>query len=232
MAATHHRVAVHDPQELIGRFISIDRLGAAIGFVFVVVANGLFVQVAAVWWTLPFLACVIVALTVADRYLERGRLARSLAAIAIGNWVVAIAIAALLPFLWPVMVLTAIMPLLLATPFLESRQLIVLTSTAAFVGGLVAIIGLLSDDSGVLPDIDDVYELVLVTGAATRCRWRSSSDSRSRSSPQRWRRRSVSTTSCVRRRWRSPPRGAASSRRATMSGVGSNVTSTTVPSNG
>jgi signal transduction histidine kinase len=165
MAATHHRVAVHDPQELIGRFISIDRLGAAIGFVFVVVANGLFVQVAAVWWTLPFLACVIVALTVADRYLERGRLARSLAAIAIGNWVVAIAIAALLPFLWPVMVLTAIMPLLLATPFLESRQLIVLTSTAAFVGGLVAIIGLLSDDSGVLPDIDDVYELVLVTGA-------------------------------------------------------------------
>jgi signal transduction histidine kinase len=40
-----------------------------------------------------------------------------------------------------------------------------LTSTAAFVGGLVAIIGLLSDDSGVLPDIDDVYELVLVTGA-------------------------------------------------------------------
>lgn len=165
MAATHHRVAVHDPQELVGRFIWIDRLGAAIGFVFVVVVNSVFVQVAAVWWTLPFLALVIVALSVADRYLGRGLLARSLAATAIGNWVVAIAIAALLPFLWPVMVLTAIMPLLLATPFLESRQLIVLTSAAALVGGLVAIIGLLSDDSGVLPDIDDVYELVLVTGA-------------------------------------------------------------------
>jgi hypothetical protein len=165
MAATHHRVVVHDPQELVGRFISIDRLGAAIGFAFVVMVNGLFVQVGAVWWTLPFLAFVIAALMVADRLLAEGRLARSLAAISIGNWVVAIAIAALLPFLWPVMVLTAIMPLLLATPFLESRQLIVLTSAAALVGGLVAIIGLLSDDSGVLPDIDDAYELVLVTGS-------------------------------------------------------------------
>lgn len=165
MAAPHHRVAIHDPHELVGRFISIDRLGAAIGFVFVVVVNGIFVRVAAVWWVLPFLAFVIAALTVADRYNQQGRLVPSLIAIAIGNWVVAIAISVLLPFLWPVMVLTAIMPLLLATPYLEARPLIVLTASAALVGGLAAIIGLLRDDAGVLTDIDDVYELVLVTGA-------------------------------------------------------------------
>ncbi len=165
MAATHHRPAVHDPQELVGRFIAIDRLGAAIGFLFVIVANGLFVKVTAVWWTLVFLALVLFALTVAGRYIRQGRLEASLIAIAIGNWVVAIAIAALLPFLWPVMVLTAMMPLLLATPYLASRPLIVLTASAALVGGLVAITGLLRDDAGVLNDIEDVYELVLVTGA-------------------------------------------------------------------
>ncbi len=130
-----------------------------------VVLNATVVRVPGIWATLPFLAFLVVALGFAERLLKEERIVASLVAIAAGNWVVALAIAALLPFMWPVMVLTVLMPLLLATPHLEIRPLVWMTAAGALVGGLVSIIGLLSDDGGVLPDVDDVAELALVTGS-------------------------------------------------------------------
>ncbi|MFK8023145.1 MAG: sensor histidine kinase [Ilumatobacter sp.] len=165
MSDTAQLASAPDPSRLIGQFITIDRIGAVAGITLVVVVNGFVVREPGVWGTLPFLLLLIAALGVADRILRSDNVVASLVAIAAGNWVVAIAIAALLPFMWPVMVLTAIMPLLLATPHLAPRPLVWMTAAGALVGGLVAIIGLLSDDGGVLPDIDDVAELTLVVAS-------------------------------------------------------------------
>lgn len=157
--------ATPDSTRLIGQFITIDRIGALIGAALVVVVNALVVRVAGIWLVLPFLLALIAALTVAERQLAAGRILASLAWVAAGNWLVALVVSILLPFMWPVMVLTVLMPLLLATPHLEMRALVWMTSAGALVGGLVAIIGLVNDDGGVLPDFDDLAELVLVTGS-------------------------------------------------------------------
>ena len=154
-----------NPSRLIGQFISIDRIGALSGAALVIVVNAAVVQAPGIWATLPFLAFLVAALGFAGRLLRDHRLVASLIAIAVGNWVVAIAIAGLLPFMWPVMVLTVLMPLLLATPHLDVRPLVWMIAAGSLVGGLVSIVGLLSDDGGVLPDIDDTAELALVTGA-------------------------------------------------------------------
>lgn len=158
-------VRTPDPSRLIGQFVSIDRVGALAGAALVIVLNAFVVRAPGIWATLPFLAFLVAALGFGERLLRDGRIIASLVAIAVGNWVVAIAISALLPFMWPVMVLTVLMPLLLATPHLETRPLVWMTAAAALVGGLVSIVGLLRDDGGVLPDIDDAAELALVTGS-------------------------------------------------------------------
>jgi len=154
-----------NPSRLIGQFISIDRIGALSGAALVVVANAAVVRAPGIWATLPFLGFLVAALGFAGRLLREQRVVASLVAVAVGNWVVAIAIAGLLPFMWPVMVLTVLMPLLLATPHLDVRPLVWMIAAGSLVGGLVAIVGLLSDDGGVLPDIDDGAELALVTGS-------------------------------------------------------------------
>jgi len=158
-------VRTPNPSRLIGQFISIDRIGALSGAALVVVANATVVRAPGIWATLPFLAILVAALGFAERLLSEQRIVASLIAIAAGNWVVAVAIAALLPFMWPVMVLTVLMPLLLATPHLDVRPLVWMIAAGSIIGGLVSIVGLLSDDGGVLPDIDDAAELALVTGS-------------------------------------------------------------------
>lgn len=153
------------PSTLIGQFIEIDRIGALSGAAVVVVVNLAIIRAPGIWATLPFLAFLVVALGLAGRFLREQRIVATLVAIALGNWAVAIAISALLPFLWPVMVLTVLMPLLLATPHLDARPLVWMIAAGSLVGGLVSIVGLLGDDGGVLPDFDDTAELAIVTAA-------------------------------------------------------------------
>ena len=82
-----------------------------------------------------------------------------------GNWLVAMVVAAVLPVLWPVMALTVVMPLVLATPYLDRSRLAAMLIGTAAAAGVVSLIGLLNDDGGALPDMADELELVLVVSA-------------------------------------------------------------------
>ncbi len=145
-------------------FVRLDRLGAGIGLVLVIVANGLVVQEPSVWPIAVVLALLIGCLSAASALVRQGNAPGALVFVMLGNWVTAFAVAIVLPFLWPVMVLTSVMPLVLATPFLRPTWL-----TGAIIGSsvavaAVAIAGLLLDDEGVIEDIDDSAELVIVVG--------------------------------------------------------------------
>ncbi len=157
----------HDPFAVsaIDTFLRFDTVGALGAVGFVVAVNGLIVREPGVWLILPFLAVLLGALTLARRALDQGRAPQALALAAAGNWIVAIAVAALFPFLWPVMALTVLMPLVLATPHLEARAVVVAIALAAAVSSAVAAIGLGFDDGGVIDDIADEFEFILVVGA-------------------------------------------------------------------
>ncbi len=158
---------VNDGQDLtaIDLFLTFDRLGAAAGALLVLAANGLIIRSAQIWLILPFIFGLIAALTVAQRLLARGELFRPLLLATVGNWVVAVVVAAILPFLWPVMAITVLMPVVLSTPFLDRGWLLRIILASAAVAAVVSATGLLNDDGGAIPDIEDEAELVLVIGA-------------------------------------------------------------------
>lgn len=146
-------------------FIRFDRLAAFASLAYVVGANIFFVREAPFWALAGVLGVLNLALWRAATELNAGRLHRALAYVAGGNWFIAIIIPLLLPFLWPIMSLTVMMPLVLSTPYLSRRQIMPTIVSAAAVSALVAAIGLLNDDGGVIRDVDDAVELVLVIGA-------------------------------------------------------------------
>lgn len=148
----------------VASFVRTDLLGALAGVAFVVVANGLVVREPAVWLAVPPLVVLAGCLAAAGRALPE-QVNAALALVAGGNWVVAITISSLFPFLWPTMVLTVLLPLVLATPFLERTALRWAIGAAAGVTAAVGAIGLLNDDGGVVVDIDDTFEFGLVIGA-------------------------------------------------------------------
>ncbi|MGI9594662.1 MAG: sensor histidine kinase [Acidimicrobiales bacterium] len=146
-------------------FLVLDRLGAVGGALLVIVVNGLIVQNNRIWLILPFIAVLIAALTVAKSMLDEGGLLGPLLLAAGGNWLVAVAVSVVLPFLWPVMAITVLMPMVLAAPFLDRSWLLGLILSGAFVAAIVGASGLLNDDGGAIPDIEDEAELVVVMGA-------------------------------------------------------------------
>ncbi len=148
----------------IATFISLDLRGALLSVVFVVVANALFVRVSGVWLTLVPLAVLVGALVMADRSLESD-VSKALGWIAVGNWQIAVWVSVLFPFLWPVMALTVLMPVVLATPYLTGRALRWTIGGGAATAGIAGAIGLVNDDGGVVVDIADGLEFVLVVGA-------------------------------------------------------------------
>ena len=146
-------------------FINLDLMGTLGGIVLLIIANGLFVQQASIWIVLPPLLTLLLALILAKRQAESGALLRALALVTAGNWMVAVVVPVLLPFLWPVMALTVLMPMVLSTPYLNRPQSLATITVGSLVVGCVAAIGLLNDDGGALPDIEDEFELLLVVGA-------------------------------------------------------------------
>lgn len=154
-----------DGRKPIETFINLDILGTLGGIGLLVVANALFVRQAAVWIVLPALLVLLAALAIARREAESGQVLRALALITTGNWMVAVVVPLLLPFLWPVMALTVLMPIVLSTPYLNRSQLFGTIMLGSIVVGTVAAIGLLNDDGGAIPDIEDELELLVVVGA-------------------------------------------------------------------
>jgi len=52
----------------------------------------------------------------------------------------------------------------LFTPYVERRHLPAGITATALTAGIVATVGLINDDGGALPDIDDLWEVILVVG--------------------------------------------------------------------
>lgn len=153
----------HD-RRAIELFIQFDRLGALGGLVLVI--GAIFVlNLPLLWFIAAAIVFLCVALTVADRLLSEGRLFLPLILVAVGNWITAVVVSTVVPFLWPVMALTVLMPLVLSTPYLARRQVALSIGTSALVAGLVCMLGLLNDDGGVLPDIEDELELLAVVSS-------------------------------------------------------------------
>lgn len=130
----------------------------------VVIGNAAFVREPAVFLILPFLAALFLALTLAIRALAQGDQAKALWLATAGNWAVAVVVTVLFAFLWPVMVLTSLMPLVLGMPHLSRDRLVPFMIGAATTGVLICAIGLLLDDDSIIEDIDEVIEFIVVVG--------------------------------------------------------------------
>lgn len=145
-------------------FLQLDRLGAIGGMLIVVVANGFWVKEPAIYLILPLLIGLVLALSLALYSLRNGRRSVALWLAAAGNWVVALVVSFLLAFLWPVMILTSFMPLVLAMPYLARKQLVPFMFGAAVIATCICTVGLLRDDESVIEDVDDAVEFVAVLG--------------------------------------------------------------------
>lgn len=161
MAGPVHTDIVAPPNPL-GEFIRLNRIGTLASAAAIAVVN-------LVWFGegLLYLIPVAVLLTygllhVAERLLAAQRQTEALGVIAAGNWLVAIVAVSLLPWLLPVMVLTAMMPIVLATPYVERPKmwsfLIGTTLSLAAIGWL----GIGRDDEGIVDDVADEIELTIV----------------------------------------------------------------------
>ena len=164
MVASHETAHQRAGREAIASFLHIDRIGAAAGAVFVAIA-GLVLGEPLLALPAVTIAGLVVALTAAQRQLRHGRVHRALALAVLGNWITAVAVTIAIPQLWPVMTITVLVPVVLATPHLNNRQLAMLVPGAVSSVIVVTIIGLLTDDGGALPDLSDGLELALIVGA-------------------------------------------------------------------
>lgn len=90
----------------------------------------------------------VVVLVHAVRTLRRGEVAAAVRWASIANWVVAIAVAAVVTFLWPPMLLVAVLPGFLAVSFLPTPRVRRYLAISLVVAVAVALLGLLQDFSG------------------------------------------------------------------------------------
>lgn len=147
---------------MVATFIRLDGVGALMSLTLVVFVNLLAVDSALLWLVPAGLVVLLGALALAEVERRAGHLTAALAFITAGNWIVAILTPIALPFLWPVLILVVILPLVLAAPHLGVRSLFAMMSGACISVAAVALIGLTGDDRGAIPDIDDVLEVVVV----------------------------------------------------------------------
>lgn len=150
----------------IQRFVAVDLVGALALLIVVSALNVAVVRSGLLWSTSAALACLAACLIVAGR--RSGETYPVLAAIVLifsGHALVAVVTPIALPFLWPMLVVSIVIPLVLAAPFVSLRALIALIAATAAVAAVSALIGLRADDAGAVPDIDDDLELFVVVAA-------------------------------------------------------------------
>jgi signal transduction histidine kinase len=143
-------------------FIVLDRRSVLVAVAAVVAVQVLVVHEAAVFVIYPFLALHAVLLTLAARVLDRGALTAALAIVAGSNWFVAIAVIVMMPWLLGVMVLTVVMPLVLATPHVRDRELGVFLAVGALTLAAIGAIGVANAGGGIFEEIDGRVQLAVV----------------------------------------------------------------------
>ena len=106
------------------------------------------------------LAAVLVALSgvvmaAGLRPLGRGDVGRALRWLAAANWSIAIAAATIATFCWPLMMLTALLPSVLAASLITGKELTFYVVTSVVVSLAVVLVGLLQDFSGLSEDVPE-----------------------------------------------------------------------------
>ena len=93
-------------------------------------------------------------LGVAVRRLDRGDLLASLRIYTACTWVVGVCVTLVVPFIWPTLMLTVFMPLVLAVPYVRRRELVALIGTSVVIVVAVAITGVTELATGVTDQVD------------------------------------------------------------------------------
>ncbi len=143
-------------------FIVLDRRSVFVAIAAVVAIQVVVVHDAAVYRIYPFLLVHAVLLTVADRLLDRGSLTVALALVASSNWAVAVAVVWMMPWMLGVMVLTVLMPLVLAAPYVRDGELGAFLALGALALAAIGAIGVAHAGRGIFTDIDDGVKLAVV----------------------------------------------------------------------
>jgi signal transduction histidine kinase len=143
-------------------FIVLDRRSVLVAVAAVVAMQLLVVHESVVYLIYPFLVLHAVLLTLAARVLDRGSLTTALAIVAGSNWFVAIAVIVMMPWLLGVMVLTVVMPLVLATPYVRDRELGAFLGVGALTLAAIGAIAVASAGGGIFEEIDGGIQLAVV----------------------------------------------------------------------
>jgi signal transduction histidine kinase len=100
------------------------------------------------------------------RPLARGDVRRALWWLAAANWGIAIAAATIATFSWPLMMLTALLPSVLAASLITGKELAFYVVMSVVVSLAVVVVGLLQDFSGLSEDVPEwVRDAVLIVFA-------------------------------------------------------------------
>ncbi|MDW3177857.1 MAG: histidine kinase [Acidimicrobiia bacterium] len=155
-------------RDAIDRFIKVDCGFTVAGLAFLFAVKVLFIESASLLIIAPFLLLLLGCLMAAGRLINSGgSILLSLVLIVLGNWSIAIAVSIIVPFLWPVMALTVMMPVVLATPFLERSQPLWIVVAAAIVAGTSSALGLLNDGYGAMSEVGSRMQIVIVIATLT-----------------------------------------------------------------
>lgn len=146
----------------LGEFIRLNGYGTLASAMLIALANAVFFEEALLYLLPGAVLITFFTLRGAARLHTAQRVPAALGVIAFGNWMVAVVAVFLLPWLLPVMVLTAMMPIVLATPYVERGRLWPFMVGTGAVLTAIGWLGIERDDGGVVEDVADGIELGIV----------------------------------------------------------------------
>jgi len=147
------------------RAILVDEVAAALGAVAIAL---LYLGVVRNLWLLSLMIPVgglAVALRFARREIDRGNPSRAVTIHAVGNWVVGVSVTFVVPFIWPILMLTVLMPLVLAVPHVRRRHLVTLIATSVGIVVAVSLLGLTQMATGITDDVSPWIRNTVVISA-------------------------------------------------------------------
>jgi signal transduction histidine kinase len=145
--------------------ILVDEIAAALGAISIAL---LYLVVVRNLWLLSLVVPVgglSIALRLARRELDRGDTSRAVTIHAIGNWVVGVSVTFVVPFIWPILMLTVLMPLVLAVPHVRRSQLVTLITASVGVVVAVSLLGLTQMTTGITGDVSPWIRNTVVISA-------------------------------------------------------------------
>jgi len=145
--------------------ILVDEIAAALGAVSIAL---LYLGVVRNLWLLSLVIPVgglSIALRFARRAIDRGEASKAVTIHAIGNWVVGISVTFVVPFIWPILMLTVLMPLVLAVPHVRRSQLVTLITSSVVIVVAVSLLGLTQMATGITDDVSPWIRTTVVVSA-------------------------------------------------------------------